>query len=128
MFKVGDLVTAKEYNSYAVTDKGKPCEVIAIGSNRIHVKCLWGVGEKYWVYPHKFRLMDKNEIFKPGQKLIAEFNVVEPLKKLKNNKCNKIMTFVEYRTYGVRVRSEEGEYLTLSTHSVKGVVKGGLYI
>jgi len=40
MFKVGDLVTAKEYNSYTVTDKGKPCEVVAISQSRIQVKCL----------------------------------------------------------------------------------------
>lgn len=128
MFKVGDLVTAKEYNSYTVTDKGKPCEVVALSISRIKVKCLWGENEKYWVYPTKFRPMSEDEIFKPGQKLIAEFNVVEPLKKLKNNKCTKIMTFVEYKTYGVKVRNEEGDYLELSMHSVKGVMKGGLHV
>lgn len=35
---------------------------------------------------------------------------------------------MEYRDYGVRVRDSEGNYITLTMHSVKGVVKGGLYI
>lgn len=128
MFKVGDLVTAKEYNSYAITDKGKPCEIVAVSISRIKVKCLWGEGEKFWVYPEKFRPMSKDEIFKPGQKLIAEFNVVKPFVTLKNNKCPKTVTFVGYRTYGVKVRDDNGEYLVLSMHSVKGVVKGGLHV
>lgn len=120
MFKVGQLVTAKEYNSYAITDKGKPCEVIAIGSSRIRVKCLWGEGEKYWVYTHKFRLMDESEILQPGQKLIVS-SVIGGLH-------TEIVTFMEYKDYGVRVRDSEGSYITLSMHSVKGVTKGGLYI
>lgn len=123
MFKIGDLVTAKEYNSYSVTDKGKPCEVIAIGSSRIHVKCLWGVGEKYWVYPHKFRLMDKNEIFKPGCKLIVEL-----YRKDRGINTEEIVTFIEYSTYGVKVETSLGYYTTIKMYSVKGVVKGGLYI
>ena len=123
MFKIGDLVTAKEYNSYSITNEGKPCEVIAIGSSRILVKCLWGVGEKYWVYPHKFRLMDKNEIFKPGCKLI-----VESYRKDRGINTEEIVTFIEYSTYGVKVETSLGYYIIIKMHSVKGVVKGGLYI
>jgi hypothetical protein len=123
MFKVGDLVTAKEYNSYTVTDKGKPCEVVAISQSRIQVKCLWGVGEKYWVYPHKFRLMDKNEIFKPGCKI-----TVESVRKVRGINTEEIVTFIEYSTYGVKVETSLGYYITIQMHSVKGVVKGGLHV
>ena len=123
MFKVGDLVTAKEYNSYSVTNKGKPCEVIAIGSSRIKVKCLCGAGEKYWVYPHKFRLMDKNEIFNPGCKLI-----VESYRKDRGINTEEIVTFIEYSSYGLKVETSLGYYITIKMHSVKGFVKGGLYI
>lgn len=123
MFKVGDLVTAKEYNSYAITDKGKPCEVVLIGQSRIKVKCLWGEEEKFWVYHDKLRLMDKSEIFKPGQKLIKE----SP-KKARGNNSEEIVTFIGYSTYGVKVETSTGHYITLSMHSVKGVVKGGLHV
>jgi hypothetical protein len=123
MFKIGDLVTAKEYNSYTVTNKGKPCEVVEIGQSRIKVKCLWGVGEKYWVYPHKFRLMDKNEIFKPGCKL-----TVESVRKVRGGNTEEIVTFIEYSTYGVKVETSLGYYITIQMHSVKGVVKGGLHV
>lgn len=40
MFKVGQLVTAKDYGYFAVTDRGKPCEVVDIGEKKIRVKCL----------------------------------------------------------------------------------------
>lgn len=123
MFKVGDLVTAKDYNSYSVTNKGKPCKVIGVSSSRIHVECLWGVGEKYWVHPHKFRLMDDNEIFKPGCKLIVEL-----VRKVRGINTEEIVTFIEYSTYGVKVETSLGHYITIKMHSVKGVVKGGLYI
>lgn len=120
MFKVGDLVTAKEYSLYAVTDKGKPCEVVEIGQSRIRVKCLWGGEDKFWVFPDKFRPMSEAEIFNPGQKLIVN-SVIGGLH-------TEIATFMEYKDYGVRVRDSEGSYITLSTHSVKGVVKGGLHV
>lgn len=120
MFKVGDLVTAKEYNHYAVTDRGKPCEVVEVSQSRIKVKCLWGQGEKFWVNPPIFRPMSEDEIFKPGQKIIVDMLIDEG--------HTEIATFMEYREYGVRVRDSNDNYITLSMNSVKGVVKGGLYI
>ena len=41
MFKEGQLVTAKEFNRYSVTDRGKPLEVVNCNHNRMRVKCLW---------------------------------------------------------------------------------------
>ena len=120
MFKVGELVTAKKYNSYAVTDKGKPCEVVWCNPNRMRVQCLWNEGEEYTVNTAMFRPMSEDEIFKPGQKLIVN-SVIGGLH-------TEIATFMEYKDYGVKVRDSEGNYITLSMHSVKGVVKGGLYI
>ena len=123
MFKVGDLVTAKEYNSYTVTDKGKPCEVVWCNPNRMKVQCLWNEGEEYIVDTSKFRPMSEDEIFKPGCKL-----TVESVRKVRGINTEETVTFIEYSTYGVKVETSLGHYITLSMHSVKGVVTGGLYI
>lgn len=120
MFKEGQLVTAKEYNLYAVTDRGKPCEVVWCNPGRMKVQCLWNEGEEYIVDTSKFRPMMEDEIFKPGQKLIVNTFIEE--------RNTEIATFMEYRDYGVRVRDSEGNYITLTMHSVKGVMKDGLYI
>lgn len=123
MFKVGDLITGIDYTSYTVTNKGKPLEVTSVSYNRIRVKCLWGDNEEFSVNPYKFRPMSKSEIFKPGQKLITE----SP-RKVRGNNSEEIVTFKKYSTYGVKVETSTGHYITLSMHNVKGVVKGGLYI
>ena len=120
MFKEGQLVTAKEYNHYAVTDRGKPCEVVWYSHSRMRVKCLWDCVEEYTVNTAMFRPMSEDEIFKPGQKLIVDMFIGEG--------HTEIATFMEYKDYGVRVRDSKGDYITLSMHSVKGVVKGRLYI
>lgn len=120
MFKEGQLVTAKEYNHYAVTDRGKPLEVVWYSHSRMRVKCLWDDNEEYTVNTAMFRPMSEDEIFKPGQKLIVDMFIGEG--------HTEIATFMEYKDYGVRVRDSEGNYITLTMHSVKGVVKGGLYI
>lgn len=122
-FEPEQLVTCNEFGRYIFTDKGKPCEVVPIGQSRIKVKCLWGEEEKFWVYHNKLRLMDKNEIFKPGCKLI-----VESVIKVRGINTEEIVTFIGYSTYGVKVETSLGHYITLSMHSVEGVVKGGLYI
>lgn len=123
MFKEGQLVTAKEYNSYTVTDKGKPCEVVEISGSRIKVKCLWDENDKFWVCPSKFRPMSYDEIIKPGQKVI-----IDALQDDKGKSSTEIATFLGYRTYGAGVRFNSGNSIVVSMHSVKGVVKGGLYI
>lgn len=120
MFKEGQLVTAKEYNHYAVTDRGKPCEVVWYSLSRMRVKCLWDCIEEYIVNTAMFRPMSEDEIFKPGQKLIVDMFI--------GKGHTEIATFMEYKDYGVRVRDSKGDYITLPMHSVKGVVKGGLYI
>lgn len=120
MFKEGQLVTAKEYNYYYVTDRGKPCYVVWYSHSRMRVKCLWDCVEEYTVNTDMFRPMSEDEIFKPGQKLIVDMFIGEG--------HTEIATFMEYKDYGVMVRDSKGDYITLSMHSVKGVVKGGLYI
>lgn len=67
MFKEGQLVIAKEFNSYAVTDSGKPCGVVWCNQGRMKVMCLWGDNEEYTVDTAKFRPMSEDEILKPGQ-------------------------------------------------------------
>ena len=123
MFKEGQLVTAKEFNSYSVTDKGKPLEVVWCNPSRMKVKCLWDDYEEYIVDTDKFRPMKLDEIIKPGQKVI-----IDTFKKVRGKSSIEIATFLGYRTYGAGVRFNSGNSIVLSMHSVKGVVKGGLYI
>lgn len=122
MFKKGQLVTAKEFNSYAVTDSGKSCEVIWCNPGRMKVKCLWE-DEEYIVDTAKFRPMSEDEIIKPGQKVI-----IDTFRMVRGRSHTEVMTFVGYGEYGAKVRTNNGNYITVSMHSVKGVVKGGLYI
>jgi hypothetical protein len=67
--------------------------------------------------------MDKNEIFKPGCKI-----TVESVRKVRGINTEEIVTFIEYSTYGVKVETSLGYYITIQMHSVKGVVKGGLHV
>lgn len=122
MFKEGQLVTAKEFNSYAVIDRGKPCEVVWCNPGRMKVKCLWE-NEEYTVDTAKFRPMSEDEILKPGQQVI-----IDTFKMVRGRSLTEVMTFVGYGTYGAKVRTNNGKYITVSMHSVQGVVKGGLYI
>ena len=123
MFKEGQLVTAKEFNRYAVTDRGKPLEVVNCNHNRMRVKCLWTNDEEYSVKIANFRPMSYDEILKPGQKVI-----IEAFQDAKGKSSTEIATFLGYRTYGAGVRFNSGNSIVVSMHSVKGVVKGGLYI
>jgi hypothetical protein len=122
MFKEGQLVTAEEFNCYAVTDRGKPCEVVWCNHGRMRVRCLWE-NEEYIVDTAKFRPMSEDEILKPGQQVI-----IDTFRKVRGRSHTEVMTFVGYTTYGAKVRTNNGNYITVSMHSVKGVVKGGLYI
>ena len=123
MFKEGQLVTAKEFNRYAVTDRGKPLEVVNCNHNRMKVKCLWTDDEEYTVEIANFRPMSYDEILKPGQKVI-----IDAFQDAKGKSSTEIATFLEYRTYGAEVRFNSGNSIVVSMHSVKGVAKGGLYI
>lgn len=123
MFREGQLVTAKEFNSYAVTDKNKPCMVVWCNQGRMKVMCLWGDNEEYTVDTAKFRPMSKDEILKLGQQVI-----IDTFRMVRGRSHTEVMTFVGYGTYGAKVMTNNGKYITVSMHSVKGVVKGGLYI
>ena len=123
MFKEGQLVTAKEFNRYTVTDRGKPLEVVNCNHNRMRVKCLWTNDEEYTVEIADFRPMSYDEILKPGQKVI-----IDAFQDAKGKSSTEIATFLGYRAYGARVRFNSGNSIVVSMHSVKGVVKGGLYL
>lgn len=123
MFKEGQLVTAKEFSRYAVTDRGKPLEVVWCNTGRMRVKCLWDDNEEYIVDTNKVRPMSYDEILKPGQKVI-----IDAFQDAKGKSSTEIATFLGYRTYGAGVRFNSGNSIVVSMHSVKGVVKGGLYL
>ena len=123
MFKEGQLVTAKEFKRYAVTDRGKPLEVVNCNLNKMRVKCLWTDDEEYTVEISNFRPMSYDEILKPGQKVI-----IDAFQDAKGKSSTEIATFLGYRTYGAGVKFNSGNSIVVSMHSVKGVVKGGLYL
>lgn len=123
MFKEGQLVTAKEFNMYAVTDRGKPLEVVNCNHNKMRVKCLWTNDEEYTVEIANFRPMSYDEILKPGQKVI-----IDAFQDAKGKSSTEIATFLGYRTYGAGVKFNSGNSIVVSMHSVKGVDKGGLYL
>ena len=39
-FKIGDIVHAKEYGRYAMTDRGKPCKVKEITGDSFEIEAL----------------------------------------------------------------------------------------
>lgn len=123
MFKEGQLVTAKEFDRYTVTDRGKPLEVVWCNVSKMKVKCLWTNDEKYTVNTANFRPMSYDEILKPGQKVI-----IDTFQDAEGKSSTEIATFLGYRAYGAGVRFNRGNSTVVSMHSVKGIVKGGLYI
>lgn len=118
MFKIGQLVTCKEFGRYSVTDKGKPLRVIGITFTQLKVECLWDFGDIYWVNKDLMRPMDEKEVLKEGQilKIIADDEVVTA-------------TFSNYCDYGIRVILENGLPYTLEMkYIVHSNIKVGLHV
>jgi hypothetical protein len=98
-FKIGDIVQAKTYNHFAVTDRGKPCRVVDIKGAKIELKCLWN-GNTFWESWVAFEKMYPEDILHSGdivgfvQDYYIEFTTIP--------KGTKVV-FQKYYTYGVMV-------------------------
>lgn len=118
MFKIGDLVTCKVKQRYAVTDYNKPLIVEKLGSNNIGVRTLFGDRDLFWLSVNNLRLMNENEILHYGDIVLIEyFNHKERA------------TFLEYHDYSILVKRFNGDLVTIPSYWILGRAdEGGIYV
>lgn len=117
MFKIGDLVTCKVKQRYAVTDYNKPLIVEKLGNPKIGVRTLFGDRDLFWLNVDNLRLMGENEILHSGDIVIIEYF---------NNKEKAI--FLEYRDYYVLVKRLNGDMVTIPSYWILNGAEGGIYV
>lgn len=118
MFNVGDLVTCKVKNRYAITDYNKPLRVEKLGSVKVGVRALFGDRDLFWLNPDNLRFMSEKEIFKNGEPVTIEYF---------NNKER--ATFLEYRDYSVLVERLNGDMVTIPSYWILNRAgEGGIYV
>lgn len=117
MFKIGDLVTCKVKQRYAVTDYNKPLIVEKLGNPKIGVRTLFGDRDLFWLNVDNLRLMGENEILHSGDIVTIEYF---------NHKEKAI--FLEYRDYSVLVKRLNGDMVTIPSYWVLNGAEGGIYV
>lgn len=88
-FEIGDVVHAKTFGQFAITDRLKPCKVIAIVGDYIKIKPYF-CNDIFTEYASAFELFPENEWFKEGE-LVAYIN------------RENIATFKSYTKFGVKI-------------------------
>lgn len=118
LFNIGDLVTCKVKQIYAVTDYNKPLIVEKSGNPKIGVRTLFGDRDLFWVNAENLRLMNEREILHHGDIVLIEyFNHKERA------------TFLEYRDYSILVKRLNGNLVTIPSYWILGRAdKGGIYV
>lgn len=120
-FKVGDIVHAKRFGNFVITDRLKPCEVVDIKGDYIDVMPLWEwKKDPFREYANAFELF-------PLSEMLVEGDMLE-LKKTVSDKCTLINTgtnvvFKTYSKYGVIVEYLNKEF-EVSLEDVKRLIKG----
>lgn len=118
MLEIGQLVTARNFGEYAMTDALKPIRVIARENKRmVKVECLWGSGMKFKLSEDSLRPMGDNELLKEGQKIRVILGGKTTL-----------VTFVRYEDFGVEVKLPTGDFATFSTHLLRYGNIGGINV
>lgn len=118
MLEIGQLVTARNFGEYAMTDALKPLRVIARESkSKVLVACLWGSGMTFKLCEKSLRPMSDNELLKEGQKI-----------KVIIGSKSTLATFVSYEDFGVGVKLPTGDFVTLSTHLLRYGNRGGINV
>jgi len=113
MFKIGQLVTVKDGNNYAITSPGKPLEIVGSESpGRIIVKCLWDWGAEYSLSKDRIRPMKQSEVLRKGQKVV-----------IKMGRGVESVIFQRYVDYGTVFLFPNGQEYRLDTFTI--VYKGG---
>lgn len=118
LFKIGDLVTCKVKQRYAVTDYNKPLIVEKLGNPKIAVRTLFGDRDLFWLNVDNLRLMGENEILHNGDIVLIEyFNHKEKA------------TFLEYRDYSILVERLNGDIVTIPSYWILDIAgNGGIYV
>lgn len=121
IFKVGDIVHAKEYGIYVITDRGKPCKIMDIEGDKIKLQCLWNC-DIFWESYIIFEKMHYNDILHREDTVIfvkdfyLECTTIPKGAKVK---------FLEYYNYGVSVLYKD-KIIRVSIEYIKKWHKGML--
>ena len=108
-FKIGDVVHAKTFGHFCITDRLKPCEIIAIVEDYIKLKPYF-YNDTFTEYASAFELFPENEWFREGELVTY------------TDRGN-IATFKSYTKYGVKI-IYNNEELEVNTGYVRKLIKG----
>lgn len=98
-FKVGDIVQAKHYGMYIITDRGKPCKIMGIECAKIKLRCLWN-DDIFWESYKTFEKMHYKDILHSEDTVIfVKDFYLECITVPKGTRVE----FLEYCPYGAKV-------------------------
>lgn len=119
MFKVGQIVTAKELGIYGITDYMKPLKVITSSNNWSLVKPLWDNVMTYDLDNKNLRVMLESEILHKGDMI-----------KIHQGRRNLTAKFIRYTDYGIYAKVENLGCGNFSMHTIQfnEIGKKGLYV
>lgn len=118
-FKVGDIVHAKEYGIYAMTDRGKPCKVKEITGDRFEIEVLWDGQIFYENYRYFEKISEKHYLHSVDMvQFVKDFS-------LESSVIDKgtIAKFVGYYSYGVYI-SYKDEIIRVSMKYIRKAYSG----
>lgn len=121
-FKVGDIVHAKKFGHFAITDRLKPCKVVGIVGDSIKVMPLWKwEKDPFLEYANAFELF-------PTSEMLVEGCILELTKTLSTGKYSLInpgtkVEFKSYSKFGVIVKYLDNEF-EVNLDGVKRFIKG----
>lgn len=118
-FKIGDIVHAKVYEKYAMTDRGKPCKVKEIIGDRFEIEALWD-GQTFFEKHRYFEKMSEEHYLHSGDKVefVKDFSL-ETTVIYKGT----VAKFVGYYSYGVCI-SYKDEIIRVSMKYIRKHNKG----
>lgn len=118
-FKIGDIVQAKIYDDYTVTDRGKPFKVKEIIGDRFEIEALWN-GQTFYKKHIYFEKMSEEHYLHSGDKVefVKDFS-------LETTVIDKgtVAKFVGYYSYGAYI-SYQDEIIRVSMKYIRKVHKG----
>ena len=118
-FKIGDIVHAKVYEKYTMTDRGKPCKVKEITGDRFEIEALWD-GQTFYENHRYFEKMSEEHYLHSGDKV--EFVKDFSLETAVIDKGT-VAKFVGYYSYGAYI-SYKGEIIRVYMKYIRKAHKG----
>lgn len=113
-FKIGDIVHAKVYEKYTMTDRGKPCKVKEIIGDIFGIEDLWD-GQTFYEDHRYFEKMSEEHYLHSGDKV--EFVKDFSLETAVIDKGT-VAKFVRYYSYGACI-SYKGELIRVSMKYIR---------